>query len=114
MSRQQVEIFLKEIGKRIADKQYDFTYKDMKELTRLGISITEAVQIVKELSIENYYRGPTCDHRYADQEIYEFGKIIDGIEIYIKLTVRRKNDLFIMSFHEAKKPINYRFKKKGR
>ncbi|MFU8786094.1 MAG: type II toxin-antitoxin system MqsR family toxin [Candidatus Izemoplasmataceae bacterium] len=109
-----VEVFLKKVKKRIEKKQYDFIHDDMVRLTNLGLSITDAINIVKHLGIENYYRGPTKDHRNHEQEIYEFGTKLDDLEIYIKLTIGIKDDLFIMSFHEAKKPIIYPFNKKGR
>ena len=109
-NEEQVNAFLREARKRIENEQYDFIYDDMLKLTDLGIAITEAINIVKNLKLEDYYRGPKKDHLHPEQEVYEFGKWLDEIELYIKLTIRKQDDLFIMSFHEAKRPINYPYK----
>ena len=107
---EKVNTFLADVRKRIENGQYDFIYDDMLKLTNLGISITEAINVVKNLKLEDYYRGPKKDHLYPEQEVYEFGKWLDAVELYIKLTIRKQDDLFIMSFHEAKRPINYPYK----
>ena len=109
-NKQDIILFLQRVKDHIKNKRYDFINRDKRELTRLGISFAEAVYIVEHLQIENYYRGPKEDHNGSGNLIYEFGYFIEETELYIKLTLRQKDELFIMSFHEAKRKIKYPFK----
>lgn len=106
-SKQDIELFLLKVKESIGNKCFDFINRDKRELTRLGISFAEAVYIVEHLPVENYYRGPNVDHNGSGNLIYEFGFPLEEIEINIKLTFRKKDELFIMSFHEAKRGIIY-------
>lgn len=108
--KQDIELFLSKVKENISKGQFDFINRDKRELTRLGISYKEAVYIVEHLQIKNYYRGPAKDHNKKGNTIYEFGFPYDDFDLYIKLTFRAEDDLFIMSFHEAKKEIKYKYK----
>lgn len=109
--RRDIEAFLEQVRQYIDNDNYDFINRDKYELYRLGISIDEAVSIIRHLSLSNYFRGPTEDHNGNGNLIYEFGYEYDPeIEIYIKLTIRVQDDLFIMSFHESDRPMTYPFR----
>lgn len=113
MSRKkEVSKFLEMVRQSISRNQFDFITRDKKELTKLGISYREAIRIVENLQVDNFYRGPTKDHNQLGNLIYEFGyEVNNDLLLYIKLTYRKEDDLFIMSFHEATKEINYPYKK---
>ena len=84
--------------------------EDKKRLTELGISYRDAINIVSRLTEDNYVSGPSQDHLYQDQSIYVFGYKLDDMTLYIKLTFRKTDDLFILSFHEARYTMIYPFK----
>ena len=106
-SKQDIRLFLLRVKESIDNQCFDFINRDKKELTRLGISFAEAVYIVEHLQVINYYRGPNEYHNVSGNLIYEFGVSIEETELYIKLTFRKNDELFIMSFHESKRKIKY-------
>lgn len=117
----EIEEFLKKGRLFIEQEKVDFIKGPEEKYTLgiLGISIDDAFEMIKELTYENYYQGPTEDHRYSSQKIMEFG--IEDVfpefsypqsSLYIKLTFRdRKADFLAMSFHPATKPITYPYGK---
>ena len=110
-SKQDIESFLLIVNKFIETGKFDFINRDKYELTKLGITFREAVYIVGHLQVKNYYRGPKEDHNKKGNLIYEFGfDYSKEFQLYIKLTFRRADELFIMSFHKAKRKINYPYK----
>lgn len=61
------------------------------------------------LSVADYSAGPKPD-RDRGGDIWEFGKDIDGYEVYIKLKVASVDDAMIakcISFHIAQYPLKY-------
>lgn len=106
-SKQDIELFLLKVKQSIRNNCYDFINRDKRELTQLGISFAEAVYIVEHLQVDNYYKGPNKDHNGSGNLIYMFGYKLDKVELYIKLIFRTKDELFIMSFHKAKRIIIY-------
>jgi hypothetical protein len=84
--------------------------EDKRRLTELGISFRDAAHIIYSLTYQNYVSGPSQDHLYHEQSVYVFGYRLDDIELYIKLTFRQLDNLFILSFHEAQYPMQYPFR----
>lgn len=85
-------------------------------MARLGLQVHQIKEIIFELESEDYFNGPSPDENLKDCEVWEFGKIIDGVEVYIKLQVREldaKNVAICISFHEAEREIRYPFKTKS-
>lgn len=110
--KQDIEKFLLIVKEFVESRKFDFINRDKYELTKLGITFREAVYIVGHLQLENYYRGPNEDHNKKGNLIYEFGfDYSDEFQLYIKLTFRKDDELFIMSFHKAKREISYPYKK---
>ncbi|RAZ73508.1 type II toxin-antitoxin system MqsR family toxin [Planococcus halotolerans] len=117
----EIEDFLKKVRLFIEQGKIDFIKGQQEKYTLgvLGISFDDGFEMVKELTHENYYQGPTKDHKYPTQDVMEFG--IEDIfpdlsyphtSLYIKLTFRdRRDDLLMMSFHSAAKPITYPYGK---
>lgn len=113
--------FLSTVKEHIDKNTFDFIRgkKEKYSLSELGIHFTDAIEMVKELTPDHYYKAPRQDHAFAEQQVWEFG--IDEVfeeeyphsTLYIKITTRpRKNDLVMLSFHSAEFPINYPLKTK--
>lgn len=86
-------------------------------LTILGITPKHRMEEVKRLHYTDYFRGPSPDHDgIAGKEWWEFGRRVKGHEIYIKISLLKKeNGQYIgrcMSFHTAEEKITYPFKEK--
>jgi len=111
-----VKIFLLKAKKLISKGKYDFFDKreeNMKTLAALGYKTHHMKQEILSLTPQNYFRGPTEDYdkdNYKGQHIWEFGKIIQAQEIYIKLKIRKNkgcDEIACMSFHDAKFEMAY-------
>ncbi|WP_052807263.1 type II toxin-antitoxin system MqsR family toxin [Risungbinella massiliensis] len=87
--------------------------EEKQTLSQLGISIRDAFALVYDLTVENYYRGPSADHKIPTESVWEFGWEEEPQDIYIKLKFRSvRDDLLMMSFHFANRPIVYPYKKR--
>ncbi|MGL5056653.1 MAG: type II toxin-antitoxin system MqsR family toxin [Fusobacteriaceae bacterium] len=76
--------------------------KNMDSIYSMGLSILNIEEIIAELTIENYYKGPTPDHKDKEEEVWEFLVDFEEYPIYIKLRLDEKDDLVVcISFHEA-------------
>lgn len=64
--------------------------------------------ILLRLTPDHYIDGPKLDHdSKRGGFFYEFGYVIDGIELYIKLKCDVVRGCVCISFHKAKYPITY-------
>jgi hypothetical protein len=111
----QVKLFLFQF-KEFAQKKFSFAERDtsLDTIARLGITIQQAKNEILGLTYEDYYRGPISD---ADSkkggEYWEFGKLISGQEIFIKLkTVSEYYAAICFSFHIPERKIEYPFKRR--
>jgi len=111
-----IKVFLLQAKKLISEGRCDFfdkREKNMKTLAALGFKIPHMKQEILNLTPKNYYRGPKEDigkDKYKGEYIWEFGKIIQGREIYIKLKIRKHkgcDEIACMSFHEAEFEMDY-------
>jgi hypothetical protein len=83
---------------------------NMLTLSYLGITKKNFEEILLGLSVNDYCKGPIADDSKPG-ELWEFGKNIDGEEVYIKLKVVKELNLAkCISFHIAKYPMRYSFK----
>ena len=79
-------------------------------LSYLGITKKNAEEILLGLSVADCCKGPLPD-KDKPGELWEFGKDIDGQEVYIKLkVVKELNIAKCISFHIPKYPLMYPFK----
>jgi hypothetical protein len=114
-SSEEVEKFLSKF-KRFAPKGIfpvgDVTWKD--DLEKLNLIKKQRDKIILSLTAENYFRSPAPKPHQAD-DVWEFGYIHDGIEIYMKLKVFEKQDgvyAGCLGFHKALEPITYIYKRR--
>ena len=85
--------------------------KNLRALIDLEITRISRRDILKELTVEDYFRGPTKD---ADNgpDLWEFGRSLKQREVYIKITIGMKNrPVICISFHLAERAIKYPLKK---
>jgi hypothetical protein len=112
-TRESVELFLKDL--RIKISTYQIIFEDRQEFWQLQkeLEITQShcEQVIKELTYEDYYKGPAKDTIHSG-EYREFGKIIKNTEVYIKINMGLMNKPVIcISFHKAKFKIKYPLRK---
>ena len=87
--------------------------KNTRALLDLGLTGKQREEILLGLEVSDYCSGPTKDI-YRPGDYWEFGKQIDGIEIYIKLKIaaqHRDEHALCLSFHKAEYPLKYHFNK---
>ncbi|HEC17602.1 MAG TPA: hypothetical protein ENI99_13665 [Sedimenticola sp.] len=78
----------------------------------LGLTKKNVEEILLGLSVADYCAGPKPDHNRPGK-IWEFGKDLDGYEVYIKLKVATVGTTKIakcISFHIAKRPLTYPYR----
>ena len=111
----QVKLFLFQF-KEFAQKNFSFAERDksLDTIARLGIKIKQAKDEILGLTYEDYYRGPIPDtDSKKGGEYWEFGKLISGQEIFIKLkTVSEYSVAICFAFHIAEEQIEYPFKRR--
>ena len=92
--------------------------KNIAFMMQYGLSVDDAKNIVLQLGVQDYSRGPCSDdHAYLNRnDIWVFGKtlLIEGqdIETYIKTVVSTHDEglgCLCISFHESASPIVYRY-----
>ena len=88
--------------------------KNMNTLAELGITAKFRDDIVKQLSTEDFYKGPEPNVQNNLGDMWVFGKTINSKDVYIKITLGLTNNSAVcMSFHIAERPIKYPFKKQN-
>ena len=86
----------------------------MDTIAHLGITIPQAKKEILEITYEDYYRGPIPDtDPKKGGKYWEFGKLICGQEIFIKLkTVSGYGASICFAFHIPESQIEYPFKRR--
>jgi len=113
VERWKVTLFLFQF-KGFAQNLFSFypRQESLNTMTRLGITIPQAKNEILGLTYEDYYRGPIPDKDHKGEEFWEFGKIICGEEIFIKLKTISKHSVAVcFSFHIPDETIEYPYKR---
>lgn len=85
--------------------------KNRKALVQLELTQLQREKIVKSLLPKDYVEGPMVDMLNQKEEMWVFGKSVNGQEVYIKITLGHENDQTVcISFHIAEHPLTYPFK----
>lgn len=109
--KQQIQNFLREF-KSIATTGDIYVIpreKNQQALADLGLTRKNRTDIIMALSVIDYCRGPEPD-RDKPGFIWEFGKIIEGRPVYIKLKIAETDGGKIarcISFHAAEFPLAF-------
>ncbi len=81
--------------------------------TLLDLEITKDYRnkVLKELEADDYSEGPLEEKIHNGADMWVFGKLVKGKEIYIKITIGVPGSKVIcISFHTAEYKMNYPFK----
>jgi hypothetical protein len=100
------KILVLEKGLNIENRQ-----KNRDGLLELGLTAYQREEIILSLSLADYYAGPKKD-KYKSGYYWEFGKRIDGVEVYIKLKIVEYNEdeyAVCFSFHRSEYQLNFPF-----
>ena len=87
--------------------------KNRQALLDLDLSPERRREVLLGLEPEDYLAGPKPDYTDPTKDVWEFGKIVDDQDVYIKLRVvedRKQKDThwaFLWSFHPAERPLKY-------
>lgn len=112
--KNEVEAFLASFHEKV--KIFGILFRDDREKNRnalfdLDISRLERLEIVKSIETEDYSEGPIPDELHHGTEMWAFGRDVQGIEVYIKISIGGFNGRAIcISFHRAEHPMNYPLK----
>lgn len=109
-SKEEVEQFLSQFGIKfdIWGIFYLDRDKNTEALKALGITPKARDEIVRQLHSDDYVKTLSADFF---NEMWVFGKDMDGTELYIKIALGQPNNRTIcISFHLAEHPIQYIYK----
>lgn len=85
--------------------------KNQLGLLALEISARDRERVIDSLLPEDYYKGPQQDGVLTEWNYWEFGKQVNGREVYIKLSLGlEKGAVFCYSFHPAERTILYPYR----
>lgn len=106
-----VKSFLQELKQLIKVWGISFSNRPKNSIQHLAdLSITAKMreEIILNLTIEDYSEGLLEETQQGGTEMWVFGKIIKGQQIYIKLTISKFTDRPIcISFHKAEHPMRF-------
>jgi hypothetical protein len=84
--------------------------KNLQALIDLEIARVARRDVLEKLEVGDCYRGPTSD-REDGPDLWEFGRLLNKREVYIKITIGLNNKPVIcISFHIAERAIVYPLK----
>lgn len=106
-----VKYFLQELKQSIKIWGIIFSNRPKNSIQNLAdLSITAKMreEIILNLEVEDYSEGPLAESQQGGVEMWVFGKIIKGQQIYIKLTISKATGGAIcISFHKAEFPMEF-------
>lgn len=111
-TKSEVEAFLSTFKAKMEVFDVAFLERDKNLQTLIDLEITPVnrKQLLKELAVEDYFRGPRKDSDNGP-DLWEFGRLLRQKEVYIKFTIGMMNKLVIcISFHLAERAIEYPYK----
>ena len=76
--------------------------KNIEFLSKLGINKNVALEILKSLSVSNYYSGPEEDDQNRPCKIWKFKLTIEDSQVYIKIAepFDKTKGYTCISFHD--------------
>ena len=117
--KQEIRDFLETIKQTITDPatRYDGwllvkRVESVECITELGLTLVDVRDALLVLSVVDYCAGP-LQYRDMPGDLWVFGKVIEGSEIYIKLKLARIGPVKrvrIVSFHPAKESLCYPYR----
>jgi len=83
--------------------------KNIQSLARLGLTKKNCREVILNLSVDDYCDGPK-PNKDQPGKIWEFGQLIEGNEVYIKLKIAQVGKVKLakcLSFHVAEYPLRF-------
>ncbi len=114
-TQEQVRVFLNEFFSK--KKVYNIEFrndrgKNVQALFDFELTPMQREGIVDSLKAEDYYRGPLADDLNKKENMWEFGKVWRGNEIYIKITMGAySKPVVCISFHSPERKMILPYKK---
>jgi len=111
-----IERFLKQFKAKL--KVFDVVYinreKNTQALLELEITPAERRRVLENIELRDYSDGPLEETMHDGlSNMWVFGKLVKGTEVYIKITIGTENrPVICVSFHPAEHPLTYPFKEK--
>jgi len=119
LRRQAIRDFLEEVKQTIAGTSSGYQSwvlvkrkENVECMAALGFNYKDVRDAILELSVTDYCEGPVQD-RDMPGDLWVFGKVIGGREVYIKLKLASFGTLKIVrivSFHAAKESLCYPYR----
>jgi len=115
-SRQEVSQFLRDFKAAVSFAKVHWKHRadaTKAHLVGLEINTNQAIELLQELTPDNYSKGPEPDDSDENCDIWVFGCDVAGVEAYIKLVLqpdpKRKTMVNekIWSFHKAEHRMRY-------
>jgi hypothetical protein len=81
-------------------------------LAALGLTKRNVFDELLDLDVDDFCRGPLPDDKGRPWDVWEFGRAINGTEVYIKLAIKESEGgtALIVSFHPAQFKLRYVFR----
>jgi hypothetical protein len=108
-----VKLFVAMVQKKITERGYFMLKRDKntETLVELNFDSSDVERTLLEIKAQDYSQGPLPDEIGGGQDMWVFGKTIQGKEIYIKITQGRdKQRALVISFHKAERKMTYPFR----
>ena len=87
--------------------------KNTQALFDLEITKAERNKTLATLKPADYSQGPLAEELHKGADMWVFGKLVKGKEVYIKITIGVYGaQVICISFHIAEHPMNYPYKSK--
>lgn len=105
-STSDISSFLAQAKNLMAAGSYVFVPrgKNLQALSDHGLTVADAKDEILGLMVSDYYKGPKQDFdKKQPGDIWEFKKIVDDEQFYVKLKIQNRNGkdiLKCLSFHE--------------
>lgn len=100
---------------RAADEPDD-EFTNENTMLALHYDAKDVVEELKTLTVDDYSESMVDSVSPQYKILYVFGKVIKGRDIYIKIRLKErrvgKKFVFCLSFHFARSPIVYRYRRK--
>jgi hypothetical protein len=85
--------------------------KNSQTLLDLEITKDQRNKVLEALVSADYSEGPSPEKLHGGADMWVFGRIVKGKEIYIKITMGiNEAQVICISFHIAEHPMNYPLK----
>ena len=85
--------------------------KNIQTLLALDIIPSQRTEALKCLQVKDYSEGPLPEKLYEGSDMWVFGKMVKGKEVYIKITMGFAGaQVICISFHIAEHAMKYPLK----